>query len=84
MSFCSHTIGYKAVRWPCLTAGKLGNVAMLCASKGEESDVTISWPDSATRVKSRVLLDHDFLKWYKAFKVLARNGDRNGVGWEVS
>ena len=64
--------------------GKLRNVAMLCAQEEKESEVMISWSDSTTRDKSRVLLDDDFLNLCKVFEVLARSKGRGMVWWEVS
>ena len=57
---------------------------MLYAQEEKESDVMISWSDSTTRDKSRVLLDDDFLNLCKVFEVLARSKGRGMVGCEVS
>lgn len=57
---------------------------MRYAQEEKESDVMISWSDSTTRDKSRVLLDDDFLNLCKVFEVLARSKGGGMVGWEVS
>ena len=57
---------------------------MRYAQEEKESNVMISWSDSTTRDKSRVLLDDDFLNLCKVFEVLARSKGGGMVGWEVS